>query len=69
MYLGLPIAAFDVNFNRETTEGRAFYFSDVNSLRVLIARPVPVDSGRIMREIAERRYTWRRISDLYADLL
>ena len=69
MYLGLPIAAFDVNFNRETTEGRAFYFSDLNSLRVLIARPVPVDSGRIMREIAERRYTWRRISDLYADLL
>ena len=68
MYLGVPIAAFDVDFNRETTENRALYFSDAESLRKLIAQPVPAGCADAMQEIAGRRYTWERIAELYANL-
>lgn len=72
MYLGLPIIAYDVNFNRETTENRALYFQNTEDLRNLIGS---VDQKQLqlishaMKEIALRRYTWKRISDLYAALL
>ena len=71
MYLGLPIAAFDVNFNRETTEDRALYFRDAAELRQ-IATETGADRLRevaeAMKEIADRRYTWSRIAELYAAL-
>ena len=71
MYLGLPIIAFDVNFNRETTENQAFYFSNAENLRSLthsLDEKQLRQSGEIMREIALRRYTWKRISERYAAL-
>ena len=33
MWLGLPVVAFDVSFNRATTEDQALYFADSASLR------------------------------------
>lgn len=72
MYLGLPIAAFDVNFNRETTENQALYFRDAAGLRQIAAG---TDAAKLrevaaaMKAIAERRYTWSRIAELYAALL
>lgn len=33
MWLGLPVVAFDVSFNRATTEDQALYFADSTSLR------------------------------------
>ena len=71
MYMGLPIIAFDVNFNRETTEKQAKYFSTAAELHELCehldAEAAHAVASR-MKEIADRRYTWRRISDLYAEL-
>jgi len=71
MYMGLTIFAFDVDFNRETTEGQAKYFSTAAELHKLcddfdaeVARKI----ARRMKEIADRRYTWERISELYAEL-
>jgi len=71
MYLGLPIIAFDVNFNRETTENRALYFCHAEDLRQLthsVGEAQFRTTGGIMKEIALRRYTWKRISERYASL-
>ncbi|MCQ2379551.1 MAG: DUF1972 domain-containing protein [Victivallaceae bacterium] len=68
MYLGLPVIAYDVDFNRMTTENRALYFKDAKGLRELCAGIGTGDCrelGKRMKAIAESRYTWRRISDCY----
>lgn len=67
MHSGVPIAVFDVNYNRYTTADAAAYFSDASSLRA-IATNIPHESGATLREIARRRYTWREISRQYTDL-
>ena len=71
MYMGLTIIAFDVNFNRETTEKQAKYFSTAAELHELCEH-LDIESARQvadrMKEIADRRYTWRRISECYAEL-
>ncbi len=67
MYLGLDIVAFDVVYNRATTENKARYFKDVNELVALI-KDESMPNGKIMHEIAQRRYTWKIISDKYTAL-
>ena len=72
LYLGLPIAAFDVEFNRVTSEGKALYFRTSTELRQLVnSTPVATlcQIAATMREIACRRYTWSRIAALYAEIL
>jgi glycosyltransferase involved in cell wall biosynthesis len=71
MMLGLPIFAFDVNYNRETTSEAAFYFRDEKQLIFLLQHlPTEINAcGLKMREIASRRYTWDAISTAYAALL
>jgi len=72
MYLKLPIVAFDVNYNRETTHNKAIYFSDAEDL---ITQLESLDKDRLsvvassMRSIAENHYVWSKIADLYASLL
>ncbi len=70
MALGRAIFACDVNFNRETTEGKAIYFSDAADLSEKIDTDEHVlEQVRIdMAEIAQRRYTWQRIAGLYRNL-
>lgn len=71
MYLGLAVVAYDVNFNRETTENRALYFDTSEALRKIILSTSDEERtavGGTMREIAQRRYTWKRIAECYAKL-
>lgn len=73
MWLGLPVMAFDINFNRETTEGRGHYFSSPADLQALSVRLLAQDEerdalGKTMHEIAFRRYRWEVIADQYAGL-
>ena len=71
MYHSLAIAAFDVNFNRETTENKAFYFKTPQELREVIkntSQEELLSCAEKMGEVAKRRYTWQRISELYAGL-
>ena len=61
MYFGKAVLAFDCNYNRSTTEGKALFFSDSAELQVLIEsieKPVAERIGCDMLEIAKRRYTW-----------
>ena len=69
MHLSLPIAAFDVVYNRATTEDAARYFRDADELAELMdfTAPGEWDTQRtVMKEIAVRRYRWSLIADKYA---
>ncbi len=72
MSLGLPIIAFDVPFNKATTEDKAIYFRDSNDLIKVIKGITDSERQKIsfnMKEIALRRYTWQTICDKYSLLL
>ncbi len=71
MYFKLPVMAFDVNFNRETTENSALFFDSSESLTKLIKETKAVELtvvGEKMREICDRRYTWKVICEKYVEL-
>lgn len=71
MYLGLPVLAYDVNFNRETTENQALYFSNAEMLVSLLAGMDSQDFARMgckLYDIAQRRYCWSAIASDYASL-
>lgn len=68
MHFGVPILAFDCNFNRYSTEEKANYFDSSSSLKQLLETD---DSSMFnknaaaMIEIAQRRYTWAEINRMY----
>lgn len=69
MNLGLPIISFDVVFNRETTESKAIFFDSAEKLLSELRQLTPESrsaTGENMREVAQRRYTWKVISEQYA---
>lgn len=70
MHFAKPIYAFDCAFNRFTTENRAFYFKDSAQLSQLLS-DYTLDKDKnasLMKDIAERRYTWEIITKQYEDL-
>ena len=71
MYFGRPVFAFDVVYNRETTEGKAGYFGNEQELIALMnedGEEVWKRNGEAMREIAYRRYCWNVIANKYERL-
>ena len=71
MSLGLPVAAYDVVYNRETTEGKALYFTDSASLAAMIVdmdKETLMETGVNLREVAGRRYKWSIITEKYERL-
>lgn len=71
MNLGLPIIAFTNDTNPQTTESKAMFFSNATELVALLKslNQSELDENKdIMIEIAERRYTWKRIVDLYENM-
>ena len=72
MSLGLPILCFDVETNRAATEEKSFYFKDSQSLIEILSNLKEssiTQLGIDMKEIAQRRYTWRRIVELYKNCI
>ena len=72
MFFGKPVFAFDCVFNRNTTEETALFFDDHGSLKQLIEQwqtHVLEQSGRKLKEIAERRYQWHFVAQDYAALI
>jgi hypothetical protein len=70
MYLGLNIFAFDVSFNRATTEGCAIYFKSSIDLKDLVNKFFSNKSvfnhvGSSLKVIAFRRYLWKDITLSY----
>lgn len=70
MYFGHPIFAFDVIYNRETTENKAAYFCNEEQLISLlnVQKKNYTNNGIAMLEIAQRRYLWSKIADAYEQL-
>ena len=66
MFFGKPILAYDVIYNRETTENKACYFGNSKQLVELLRGTE--ENGEPLKEIAERRYTWKHISQQYEAL-
>lgn len=71
MYLGLPIFAYDVNYNRETTDNKALYYKNSEELKKLISH---IDENQLnkikedMYKVANERYLWKTISEQYKKL-
>lgn len=75
MFFGKPILAFDVDYNRETTAGRALYFSTSDQLETSLRNLSDNDNsesrntiGLKLLEIARSRYTSTRIAEAYESL-
>jgi glycosyltransferase involved in cell wall biosynthesis len=72
MSLGLPVFAFDVIYNRETTFFKARYFRTPNDLKKLINQTNSLELNELsndMLEIAQHEYTWKNISKKYFNIL
>ena len=69
MNLKLPIIAFKTETNLFTTENNALYFINESDLQDIIKN---INSNQLlsnkdqMFEIAQRRYTWERIANIYS---
>jgi glycosyltransferase involved in cell wall biosynthesis len=70
MFFGKPILAFDVVYNRETTQGKANYFGDVEELKKLVGMDYSeqIRNGKAMKEIAQKVYVWANIAQQYESL-
>jgi glycosyltransferase involved in cell wall biosynthesis len=71
MSLKLPVFAYDVGYNKETTENKACYFNDIQELVALLDEINDDELHGIsqsMAEIATRRYRWDIIAQQYAKL-
>lgn len=70
MFFSIPILAYDVVYNRETTENKARYFTSSEDLVQLMNSGISqgVDIGGAMFEIAQRRYKWETIVKQYIEL-
>lgn len=72
MFLELPIIAFDVDYNRETTNEKAIYFNSSEQLRKILSSIVDSELEEIKKELkklASENYTWELISEKYKKAL
>tara|TARA_Y100000588_G_C14278042_1_gene935397 strand:+ start:6351 stop:7415 length:1065 start_codon:yes stop_codon:yes gene_type:complete len=68
MHFGIPIFAYDCNFNRFSTDNRASYFLDKGQLSLMLKQRDSHElliNGESMKEIASSLYTWKKISSEY----
>jgi glycosyltransferase involved in cell wall biosynthesis len=69
MFLACPILAYDVIYNRETTENKADYFTNIKDLISLLGkdRKQIETNASSMSEIARQKYLWFKIAKLYEE--
>lgn len=71
MYLGLPVIAYGVNYNRETTFGKAMYFNDFEELKELLFKIRELDRQAMiddLSKLAKKNYSWRAITKKYVKM-
>lgn len=72
MGAGLPVLAFDVNYNRHTMGGEGRYWRSPQDLARLLHETSDADlacEGRRLKALADRHYTWRGVCDQYRAVL
>lgn len=68
MHMRVPIAAFDCDFNRYSTNNKALYFDSKEHLVDIISNIGKynlVEIGKDMKSIANEKYMWSTISKAY----
>jgi len=71
MALNLPIFAYAINYNKETTQYSAKYFNDSEELIQLLETTSEIELDSIsekMKIISEKEYIWKNISAKYSKL-
>lgn len=71
MYLGLPVIAYGVEYNKATTHDKAMYFHNAQELINLLETVDDIQLNRIaeeMQKVAKEKYTWEKIAEQYAKL-
>ena len=66
MFLGRPILAYDVVYNRETTYQKAYYWQNSEQLQQLVERNDLTGNDTML--VAQQHYTWASISKQYEEL-
>ena len=66
MFLGRPILAYDVVYNRETTYQKAYYWKNSEQLQQLVERNDLTGNNTML--VAQQHYTWASISKQYEEL-
>lgn len=68
MHFNKNIIAFDCSYNRASTENKATFFLNVEELVLHINNSIRMKNSNAMKEIADRRYTWKIVKQQYFDL-
>lgn len=71
MFLELPIVAFGVQYNKETTENKALFFDTSFDLIEIVTNLEQRELKTIsqqLKKVADTKYIWAVISDQYAKL-
>jgi len=72
MHFGIPVLAYDCEFNHYSTESKALYFDSsaklVELLNNLDANKISL-TGNDMLKIAQRQYIWDEIGKSYFELI
>jgi glycosyltransferase involved in cell wall biosynthesis len=72
MHAGMPVIAYDVDYNRHTTHNEAIYWLDAATLAVRICNTTDAELDEIaqhMTAIARQHYTWSVVTQQYEDIL
>ncbi|MEZ8377157.1 DUF1972 domain-containing protein [Vibrio cyclitrophicus] len=70
MHFGVPILAFDCNFNRYSTGNHGHYFKSSEELIKLMdtcSESSLIDNSIAMKKLANERYVWKQITIDYED--
>lgn len=68
MYLGLPVIAYGVNYNRATTNHQALYFDSAEELLYILNSVQEKDLIQVAHQLkdhAEKHYIWDKIAKQY----
>ena len=71
MFFGVPILAYDVNYNRYSTLDKAIYFNSSRQLETIINDlndDLLKQCGNNMKSIARNKYLWKNIARQYESL-
>lgn len=66
MFLGRPVLAYDVVYNRETTHHKAHFWQHSEELQRLVERNDL--TGDDIKKVAQECYTWEKIAKQYEEL-
>ncbi len=72
MQFGIPVVAWDCDYNRYSTDQRALFFGSAEELVRCVGEldtDLNSEIGDAMREIAQDRYLWSHIGEAYFSLL